>query len=127
MSYIDPQTVLSPRSRVGAVDILYNSGPGGWSVARLEYDGVEDRIGIRWNGSKDSAGIGNPQSRGKPTWFVVPEEISALVREQAEQLNDSQEGGLLAGYREMAADQKREAEAQEWSEGLITDANRQAG
>jgi prevent-host-death family protein len=34
---------------------------------------------------------------------------------------------LLAGYREMAADREREAEAQEWSEGLITDANRHEG
>jgi hypothetical protein len=33
---------------------------------------------------------------------------------------------LLAGYSEMAADQQREAEAQEWSEGLIHDANHQA-
>jgi hypothetical protein len=58
---------------------------------------------------------------------VVPGEFSALVREQAEQLNNSQEGGLLAGYREMAADQQREAEAHEWSEGLIADANRHEG
>ena len=127
MSYVDPDTVVSPRSRVGSVDVIYSSGPGGWSVARLEYDGVEDRIGIRWNGSDDSSGIGNPQSRGMPTWFVVPEEFSALVQEQAEHLNNSQEGGLLAGYREMAADQQREAEAREWSEGLISDANRHEG
>jgi hypothetical protein len=45
------------------------------------------------------------------------------VREEAEQLSYSQEGGLLAGYREMAADQRREAEAQEWSEGLINDSS----
>lgn len=126
MSYIDPQTVLSPRNRVGSVDILYNGGPGEWSVARLEYDG-EERIGIRWNGKEEVAGIGNPQSRGKPTWFVVPEQLSALVREEAEQLSNSQEGGLLAGYREMAADQRREVEAQEWSEGLINDASHQEG
>jgi hypothetical protein len=126
MAYIDPQTVLSPKNLVGAVDIIYNSGPSGWSVARLEYDG-EERIGMRWNGKEEKAGIGNPQSRGKPTWFVVPKEFSALVREEAEQLSSSQEGGLLAGYREMAADQQREAEAHEWSEGLINDASHQEG
>jgi hypothetical protein len=47
------------------------------------------------------------------------------VREKAEQLSNSQEGGLLAGYREMAADRQREAEAQEWSEGLINDSSHQ--
>jgi hypothetical protein len=129
MAYIDPQTVLSPRNRVGSVDILYNSGPSPdgatWSVARLVYDGQSDRIGIRWNGSEQEEGIGNPQSRGKPTWFVVPDELSSVVREMAEQLSNSQEGGLLAGYIEMAADQKREAEAHEWSEGLIADASYQ--
>jgi hypothetical protein len=116
---------LSPRNRVGSVDIIYNSGPGGWSVARLEYDGIPDRIGIRWNGEEDEAGIGNPQSRGRPTWFVVPETFGALVRAEAEQLSHLQEGGLLAGYREMAADHERESEAREWSEGLIGDANHQ--
>jgi hypothetical protein len=125
MAYIDPQTVLSPRNLVGSVDVLYDDGPGSWSVARLEYDHVPDRIGIRWNGSEEKAGIGNPQSRGRPTWFLVPDEFSSLVREIAEQLSNSQEGGLLAGYREMAADQRREAEAEEWSEGLIADANHQ--
>ena len=126
MAYIDPRTVLSPKNRVASVDILYDGGPGHWSVARLEYDG-EERVGMRWNGEEDEAGIGNPQSRGKPTWFVVPNELSALVREEAEQLSNSQEGGLLAGYREMAADLRREAEAQEWSEGLINDASHQEG
>ena len=49
------------------------------------------------------------------------------VRDEAEELSDSQEGGLLAAYGEMAADQQREAEAQEWSEGLINDASHRAG
>jgi hypothetical protein len=54
---------------------------------------------------------------------VVPDELTSIVREVAEQLSNAQEGGLLAGYREMAADEQRETEAQEWSEGLIGDAN----
>ncbi len=47
----------------------------------------------------------------------------ALMREEAEQLSNSEEGRLLAGYLEMAADREREADSQEWSEGLISDAN----
>lgn len=31
----------------------------------------EPRIGMRWNGGKDNP-IGNPQSRGIPTWFMLP-------------------------------------------------------
>jgi hypothetical protein len=127
MAYIDPHTVVSPKNRVASVDILYDDGPGSWSVARLEYDHVPDRVGMRWNGNEDEAGIGNPQSRGRPTWFVVPDELGPMVRDVAERLSNSQEGGLLAGYREMAADPRREAEAQEWSEALINDASHQEG
>ena len=126
MAYIDPQTVVTPRDRVGSVDVLYNKGRGGWSVALLEFDG-EERVGIRWNGDEEGTGIGNPQSRGRPTWFVVPEELAVPVRERAEQLSNSQEGGLIASYREMTEDMQREVEAQEWCEGLIGDATHQQG
>ena len=128
MAYVDPITVLSPRKHLGSVDVLYNSNPGkgGWSIALLDYDG-EERVGIRWNGSDEKPGIGNPQSRAKPTWFVVPKELADSVRQRAEELADSQEGGLLAGYRAMANDQEQEAEGLEWSEGLIGDAIRQEG
>ena len=85
MSYIDPHIVLPPRSRVGSVDVLYNDGPGSWSIARLTYDDQPDRRGIRCNGSDEEAGIGNPQSRGKPIWFVVPEALSPFVRDMAEE------------------------------------------
>ncbi len=66
MSYIDPETVVAPQNQVESVRILYNGGSGGWSVARLQFEGKE-RVGIRWNGADDERGIGNPQSRGRPT------------------------------------------------------------
>lgn len=124
MAYIEPKAVVTPKNRVGSVNVIYNGGPGGWSMALLEFDGKE-AVGIRWNGSEDTSGIGNPQSRGRPTWFVVPSELDSLVREEAEQLSISQEGGLLEGYRELASDSEAEVEAQEWCEGLIGDANNQ--
>ncbi len=126
MAYIDPTTVIAPQDHIRSVNILYNGGPGRWSVAQLEWDG-EECTGMRWNGNDDERGIGNPQSRGRPTWFVVPPELEALVRDEAEQLSNSQEGGLLAGYREMANDREREAQAQEWSDALIGDATCQEG
>ena len=42
-----------------------------------------------------------------------------------EELNNLQQCGLLDGYRAMASDREREAEAQEWCEGLIHDAANQ--
>ena len=121
MSYVDPQTVVSPRRTVRSVDVLYNGGPGEWSVALLFYWSGEEKVGVRWNG-EDGPGMGHPQSRAIPTWFVVPDELADVVWERAEQLSNRREGGLLEGYRAMVSDREREAEAQEWSEGLISDA-----
>jgi hypothetical protein len=43
------------------------------------------------------------------------------------EVSNIQEGGLLAGYREMANDREREAEALEWVEALIGDGTHQEG
>lgn len=121
MSYVDPRTVIAPRSRITSVEVLYDGGKGGWSVARLEFDGKEC-LGMRWNGGDEEPGIGNPQSRGRPTWFVVPNEFADIVRDEVEKLGNSRHAELLAAYREMASDRGREAEAREWCEGLSGDA-----
>ena len=119
MAYVEPQTVFAPRTSVRAVDVICNTGPDGWSVARINWEGSE-AIGIRWNGG-DGPGIGNPQSRGNATWFIVPKPLQAAILEVAEELALREPGGLLEKYREMADDQAREAEAEGWSEGLIGD------
>jgi len=123
--YVDPQTVLTPKNIVRDVHVIYDSGPSpnSWSVALLDWDG-EEAVAMRWNGEEGN-GVGNPQSHARPTWFVVPGPMAAVVRARAEELNNSKAGGLLAGYQAMAADQEREAEALEWSEALIADATRQ--
>jgi hypothetical protein len=126
MAYVDPATVKAPIRSVHSVRVIYDRGSGGSSVALLEWEGKEC-VGIRWNGEEGQPGIGNPQSHGQPTWFVVPDELESAVLERAEQLSHSQDGGLLASYREMANDHDREAEAREWSEALIADASNQEG
>jgi|SRR5579863_5731001 len=125
MAYVEPATVLAPKASVRSVEILYNSATaddGGWSVARVVWEGSE-RIGIRWNGAENSPGIGNPQSRGHATWFILPVEIERVVLDKVDELAMSGPGGLLERYREMASDSQQEAEAEEWSEGLIGDAS----
>jgi len=118
MAYIDPSMVVAPRKSVRRVDVIFDSGEGGWSLARLDWDGP--CLGIRWNGDEDSA-IGNPQSHGKPTWFLIPPQLEPVVLQWAEEQTYSRPGGLLDRYREMAADTEREAEARQWCEGLIHD------
>jgi hypothetical protein len=123
MPYVEPDSVLSPKRRgVRVVRVRYDSGPvaGSWAVAEIEWDGAAC-VGIRWNGDDDSP-IGNPQSHGRPTWFLVPRELEDAVLDRVEELGAARGGGLAAGYAEMARDRAREADADAWSEGLIGDA-----
>jgi hypothetical protein len=123
MPYVNPKTVMSPKNVVRKVHVIHNTGPGGWSVALIDWEG-EEAVAIRWNGERGN-GIGNPQSHGRPTWFVVPKELAHAVKDCAENLSHSSETGLLAGYKAMAEDREREREALEWSEALIGDASGQ--
>lgn len=78
--YVDPKEVMSPKKRVsGEIEVLVDKGERYWSLCKLTWDG-ESRIGIRWNGGLNSTErIGNPQSRGKPTWFILPEEVADVI------------------------------------------------
>src|SRR5580698_7134188 len=112
MSYVEPAAVLSPRASVRSVEVIYSTGAGGWSLARIGWEDSQS-VGIRWNGSDDEPGIGTPQSRGNPTWFILPEELHGVILEKAEDLIVTSPGGLFDQYREMANDAKHEKEAAE--------------
>ena len=82
MAYIDPRLVTSPKGRVEKLDVIHDSGEGDYSVATMLWDG-EPAMGIRWNGGDQGdkfQGLGNPQSRGIATWFILPDPIAELVR-----------------------------------------------
>ena len=74
--YIQPEKVISPKMHWSLIDVL-DSGEGPGAVA----DGVSLALGkwdqdpclaIRWNGGEGNR-LGNPQSRGLPTWFILPQ------------------------------------------------------
>jgi cold shock CspA family protein len=120
--YHDPRSVLSPKGRVKSVEVVFDKGavPESWSVAQIEWDD-HAVVGIRWNGDSVSH-KGLPQARGNPAWFILPEDIGEAVLVRAKELQRNGAESLLDGYRQMAADQEQEAEAEEWTEGLIGDA-----
>lgn len=76
-NFTDPYTVISPKASVSDLAVLVNTGENGWSLASLKWDG-NPVLGVRWNGHPGNP-IGNPQSRGIPTWFVLPDELTDLV------------------------------------------------
>jgi hypothetical protein len=89
MGYQDPRHVKSPRAAVTHLKVIYDGGEqavagedlSGWSIAELEWY-EEPVLACRWNGSSqgDSAALGNPQSRGLPTWFIIPKPLRDAVR-----------------------------------------------
>lgn len=120
MAYVHPEEVLSPRNSVGGiVEVLHDPGENGMSVARIVWENREV-IATRWNGNEDQP-LGNPVSRGHATWFIVDEYAAAKVEEAARAAAENSPHSLVTKYREMAADEEREHEAEQWSEGLIGD------
>ncbi len=87
MSYIDPKTVLSPKGMIKELDIVFDGGENSWSLARMKWDNFP-AIAMRWNGGSQhgAPSIGNPQSRGVPTWFVLPEEVGDLIEKNIQLL-----------------------------------------
>lgn len=82
MPYIHPSLVRSPKDRISNVKVLADKGENKWSLAEIVWDG-EPCLGIRWNGGSDDKnfpGIGNPQSRGVPTWFILPGDLEEILR-----------------------------------------------
>lgn len=83
MAYIHPQMVLSPKAGVSNLQVIYDGGEGQWSAARMNWYSSEV-LALRWNGEDGS--VGNPQSRGVPTWFVVPDELSDCIEKRIVEL-----------------------------------------
>jgi len=84
MAYIDPKTVISPRAKWKLIEVLRNGARDGKgdddaAIAIGEWDGKRV-FAVRWNGtSEDKAGVGSPQSRGLPTWFIVPSWMNSAI------------------------------------------------
>ena len=80
-----PDTVISPRLHWSLIKVLFrgDSGdpskhhPDGYSVAVGKWDNTPC-LAIRWNCNEERP-VGNPQSRGLPTWFIVPKELEAGI------------------------------------------------
>jgi hypothetical protein len=80
MAYIKPSEVISPKAHWSLIEVLLNRGEGECAYALGVWDG-ERRIGFRWNGTKENP-LGNPQSRGLPTWTMLDPEIHKPILEQ---------------------------------------------
>jgi hypothetical protein len=87
--YITPDKVVSPRRNWRLIRVLQigdqedsNQQRVAIAIGTWQEEGeVSDTaLAMRWNGNKDWP-IGNPQSRGLPTWFIIPKILNDAVIE----------------------------------------------
>jgi hypothetical protein len=74
-----PQNVISPKEHWHLISVLYTAdeGSGPWSLAVGRWDG-NLVMAARWDGRGDFM-LGNPSSRGKATWFVLPDGMADAI------------------------------------------------
>jgi hypothetical protein len=83
MEYITPNNVRSPKDSISDLEVVYDGGESGdedqegYSICHMTWEDGKSRMGIRWNGNEKGP-VGNPQSRGIPTWFILPEKVETL-------------------------------------------------
>jgi hypothetical protein len=89
MAYVDPSEVISPKAHWHLFDVILDRREGNCAYALGTWDG-ERRLGFRWNGSTEAGPIGNPQSRGLPTWTILDpalhESVIALLSPEKQAL-----------------------------------------
>ena len=77
--YISPSDVHAPKRHWQLFQVLFDGGPDESSIAIGRWD-ERPVLALRWNGNADKP-LGNPQSRGLPIWFVMPEQHVRQVLE----------------------------------------------
>jgi hypothetical protein len=71
-----PHNIKTGGTRV--LKVIRNTGPHGFSVAKLMDRNNQQFYGMRWNGESDSD-VGYPNARGYPVWFSIPDEIERII------------------------------------------------
>lgn len=89
LDYIPPREVISPKRQWALINVLYDEGEYGVAVALGRWEG-EPVLAMRWNGGTKNP-IGNPQSRGLPTWFIVPSQFREPILKKLQELAPDKE------------------------------------
>jgi len=70
-AYIEPDKVKSPRRHWTLLMVLDSGAEEDIALCVGRWND-DPCLGMRWNGSEENP-LGNPQSRGIPTWFIIPQ------------------------------------------------------
>lgn len=77
VTYIPPDQVTSPQRHWQRIKVLDDKGEGESALALGRWDN-KGVLAVRWNGEGDNP-TGNPQSRGLPIWFILPDEYCEAI------------------------------------------------
>lgn len=77
MTHIQPDKVISPKANWRLVDVILDRGADDCAYAIGMWDNKRC-VGFRWNGTKDTP-LGNPQSRGLPTWTILDRKLHPAI------------------------------------------------
>lgn len=93
MPYVKPEDVRSPKAKWYLFEVALDRGEDDCAYALGEWDGKRS-VGFRWNGGVTNP-IGNPQSRGLPTWTILDSALhEAVIDLMPEQKKDMARGFL---------------------------------
>jgi len=82
--YVIPAEVTSPKRQWRLIQVLHDRGEDGAAVAIGLWE-EKPVLAMRWNGNGKNR-IGNPQSRGLPTWFIVPDDFKPAILARLQEL-----------------------------------------
>lgn len=85
MPYVKPADVISPKVSWTLVDVVLDRGAGRPAYAIGMWD-RRRRVAFRWNGTSENT-LGNPQSRGLPTWVMLDSALNGAVLGLVERKN----------------------------------------
>ncbi|WP_245809108.1 hypothetical protein [Acinetobacter populi] len=91
---VNPYDVVTPRKNITAIHVIYDGGENSFSLAKLKWKSeetnlIEDKLGLRWNGTKQSP-KGFPTAMGNPSWFIVPAKLEQVLKDKAFELNETE-------------------------------------
>ena len=101
MAYTAPTDVISPKAMWRLVDVVLDKGEGEPAYALGMWD-RKRRVGFRWNGT-DASPLGNPQSRGLPTWVILDPDLNRAVVRLVKRSNPDK-AGIIQAFLGLAVD-----------------------
>lgn len=74
--YVNAEDVTTPQEHWRLDSVIYDEGASLPAVAFGYWDD-QPTVGLRWNvWNEQGKALGNPQSRGYATWFVLPNSVA---------------------------------------------------